>query len=355
MITRENYEAFYLDFLEGTLSKEMEIAFLAFLDANPDLQISDEEFPVLEEEEISLTEFDKLLLKKYEETSTHFDSAQRAPLVMSKENVDYFLIAQLEGTIEENQKVELERWLNLHPEFLKDKALYAKTILPQENLAYLHKSELYQDAKVIPLWARVSSIAASVILLIGIGSYLSLNSVEVGTPDLPQLSKYSSTDKKDSLEIENQNTGGKDPMHGVSTKDNKTKKGKGESQPALPADRFAPTNQTKQDNIASNNNGESQFAPNNSVTNENGGILPDQPELATHVTEKNENQEQHNGSGQNDYAFGANPIEPITSELSKRLNTVIDFRRAKESEDKQSGFFIKIGKFELLHKKGGKH
>ncbi len=363
MITRENYEAFYLDFLEGTLSKEMEKAFLAFLDANPDLQISDDEFPILEEEEISLTEFDKLLLKKYDGASTPL--SHLSPVSINKENVEYFLIAQLEGTIEENQKAELERWLNLHPEYLKDKALYAKTILPQEKVAYLHKSDLYQDAKVIPLWARISSAAASVILLIGIGSYLSLNSVEVGTPDLPQFSEYSSSGKKDNNQTLITDADGKDAKHRVSTKDqfaknvefkkdNKVKKGKGKSQPALPTDRFAPTN-IANNVVQQKNNDNQKQNENNSVTNENGGILPNQPELATHVTEKNNSEENAKNAAHNDYAFGANPIEPITNELSKRLNTVIDFRRAKESEDNESGFFIKIGKFEFLHKKGGKH
>ena len=332
MITRENYEAFYLDFLEGTLSKEMERAFLAFLDANPDLQISDDELPILEEETTSLTEFEKLLLKKNESLNS----------LITKENIEFFLVAQLENQLSEGEKQELERWLALHPEFLKDKALYAKTILPQEKVNYLHKSDLYQDAKIIPLWARVSSIAASVILLIGIGSYLSLNAIDVENPNLPQFSKQNTIPSKtDSLA----------PIqYAPKQQQFASHKQHIELEPNKNNDAHSPI----EDNHMASSNNDAELKQNKAVTNQNGGMLPDQPDLATHVTEKNNKEEQE---AQNDYAFGImeNPIQPITNELSKRLNTVIDFRRAKENQDKQSGFFIKIGKFELLHKKGGKH
>jgi len=343
MITRKNYEAFYLDFLEGTLSKEMERAFLAFLDANPDLQINDDELPVLDEETISLTEFDKLLLKKHDGASTHFDSAQRAPLSLhiTKHNIEYFLIAQLEGTLTEGEKIELERWLTLHPEYLKDKALYAKTILPKENIAYLNKSDLYQDARIIPLWARVSSIAASVILLIGIGSYFTFKSVEVDGLNIPQFSKQTTVPVK----VDDQG------------KENKLINPAKSDKGVTPYAPLRESQEEKKDNLANNveqpkNNDNKELKENQPVTNQNGVILPDQPDLATHVTEKHNPETQ---TEQNDYAYGLmeNPIEPITNELSKRLNTIIDFRRAKETE--QSGFFIKIGKFEFLHKKGGKH
>ncbi len=338
MITRENYEAFYLDFLEGTLSKEMEKAFLAFLDANPDLQISDDELPVLDEEAVSLTEFDKLLLKKSDERI----------IPITKQNIEYFLIAQLEGTLSEGEKLELERWLNLHPEYLKDKALYTKTVLPKENIAYLTKSDLYQQSRIIPLWARISSVAASVILLIGIGSYFTFKSVETDGFDMPQFSKQTTVPTK----IKNSKS---DPSKTDTPiyADYNTKNGKG----VTPYAPFRVSQEKKEDNLANNveqhkSNDNKELKENTPLTNQNGGILPDQPELAKHVTEK------HNpetNQQENDYAYGLmeNPIEPITNELSKRLNTIIDFRRAKEAE--QSGFFIKIGKFEFLHKKGGRH
>lgn len=342
MITRENYEAFYLDFLEGTLSKEMEKAFLAFLDANPDLQISDDELPVLDEEAVSLTEFDKLLLKKSDERI----------IPITKQNIEYFLIAQLEGTLSEGEKLELERWLNLHPEYLKDKALYTKTVLPKENFAYLNKSDLYQQSRIIPLWARVSSVAASVILLIGIGSYFTFKSVETDGFDTPQFSKQTTVPTK----IKN-SKGDPSKTDTPTYADHNTKISKGKIQLNPTKDSkgespFAPINNLANHVEQHKSNDNKELKENTPLTNQNGGILPDQPELAKHVTEK------HNpetNQQENDYAYGLmeNPIEPITNELSKRLNTIIDFRRAKEAE--QSGFFIKIGKFEFLHKKGGRH
>lgn len=337
MITRENYEAFYLDFLEGTLSKETEKAFLAFLAANPDLQV-DEDLPFLNEDESSLTEFDKLLLKKDDETSTPLGSLSPT-VIINKKNIEYYLVAQLENQLSNTEKSALEQWLNQHPEYLKDKALYAKTVLPQENIAYLNKGELYQEARIIPLWARVSAAAASVILLLGLAASLNYNSVEVNGPKLPQLGSIKGNPTKvDSLH---------QPIQQYADKHNYGHHTNQKNDQVTPIQ-----NQNPEQNMASNDQKLEEPKKDNPLTNGNGGILPDQPDLATHVTE-NHHSIAH--EGQNDYAFGANPIEPITNELSKRLNTVIDFRRAKEEQDKPSGFYVKIGRFEFLHKKGGKH
>lgn len=334
MITRDNYEAFYLDFLEGTLSKELEKALLAFLAANPDLQLDDEGLPSLSEDETALTEFDKLLLKKHDSK----------PLVITKQNIELYLVAQLENQLSDEEKLALEQWLNQHPEYLKDKALYAKTVLPQESIVYLNKGELYQEARIIPLWARVSAAAASVILLLGLAASLNYNSVDVNGPGLPQFGNI----KGQPTKVDSLHPSELQPLQQLANdryiaphKNNSPEKQNNSSQ------------QQDNPNMASNGSNNDQPKQNNNhVTNENGGILPDQPDLATHVTEKH-NPEVHDA--QNDYAFGANPIEPITNELSKRLNTVIDFRRAKEEQDKPSGFYLKIGRFEFLHKKGGKH
>ena len=47
----------------------------------------------------------------------------------------------------------------------------------------------------------------------------------------------------------------------------------------------------------------------------------------------------------------SNPIKPITSFISKKTNTNVDFGTKKASKSKKGGFFVKIGKFEVSRNK----
>jgi hypothetical protein len=46
-----------------------------------------------------------------------------------------------------------------------------------------------------------------------------------------------------------------------------------------------------------------------------------------------------------------NPIKPITNRLADVVKQEVDFRTAKPTEKRSGGFYVKIGKFELSHKK----
>jgi hypothetical protein len=46
-----------------------------------------------------------------------------------------------------------------------------------------------------------------------------------------------------------------------------------------------------------------------------------------------------------------NPIKPITNRIGDLVKQDVDFRTAKTTEKNSGGFYIKIGKFELSHKK----
>ena len=46
-----------------------------------------------------------------------------------------------------------------------------------------------------------------------------------------------------------------------------------------------------------------------------------------------------------------NPIKPLTSAISKKTKTDVEFKTAKPSQDKPSGFYLRIGKFEVSRKK----
>src|SRR5687768_17186312 len=86
LIHIDNYESFYLDYLEGTLSGEERIAFEEFLAAHPECRV-DEELVILDEAPEQLDPFQKLLLKKEDLT------------FVSVENLEYFAIGRIEEVL----------------------------------------------------------------------------------------------------------------------------------------------------------------------------------------------------------------------------------------------------------------
>lgn len=331
MITRENYEAFYLDFIEGNLSPEMEAAFVAFLEANPDLQLEDESFPVLETEDELLGFTEKQLLKK---------SDVLGPV--SQETIQFYLIAEVEGLLTAEQKNRLNEWILEHPTYAIEQRLYQQTVATPLAVSYPNKADLKQQTRIIPLWLSVSSAAASVALLIGLGMYNQGNHIDVTAPQLDQFAW-----KKPYTEV---------PVNGDSA--HNTVAPQWVNGKAV----FA-KNPNKEDQKQEQPNPNSDMADDQAPspkTNHNGSLLPQMPEQQPlahhHVTE---HPELHQASAHNDGNYVAwqgmtNPIEPITSTISNKLNTPIDFRRQKETEDHKKGFYLRIGKFEFMHKEGGR-
>ena len=95
-----NYEAFYLDFLEGNLNEEDTALLMAFLEANPDLKMEDDSLPTFEAEEFELDDALKNDLKQ--------------PLIdeaITNNNVEYFMISDAEGIwMKRNQRSWKHLW-----------------------------------------------------------------------------------------------------------------------------------------------------------------------------------------------------------------------------------------------------
>ena len=146
-----NYEAFYLDFLEGTLSEEDTALFLKFMEAHPELRLEDEAMLAIQNEFVSLDQSFKENLKQilYNET------------VISFNNVEQFLIAQLEGLLSETKNTELNVFLVQYPALLQLQHVYESTKLnPDLSVVYTQKSSLKQ-ARRVALWPILSFAAAA--------------------------------------------------------------------------------------------------------------------------------------------------------------------------------------------------
>jgi hypothetical protein len=149
-INIETYEAFYLDYLEGKLSKQDCIAMDLFLSAHPELKV-DDDLPSFNISDFTITYPDKNLLKAFD-YQTDINSG----------NIDSFLIAELEGQLGSLKKRDLSDFLKKNPEFKKDQTLYQKTILESPlHLVYPNKAEL-KHKSTLSLWPVITIAAATI-------------------------------------------------------------------------------------------------------------------------------------------------------------------------------------------------
>jgi hypothetical protein len=158
-VTRDNYEAFFLDYLEGNLEEDKVDQFLDFLEQNPDLK---EELQLFEQvplpdEQISYSG------KQYLYKST--DDKQPAR--------DNRMIALLEGDLDEDERKSFEAYLTAHPKLQKEYELFSKTrLVPDKNIHFLNKKNLYRKPGYVIALNWAARAAAVLVLVWGINSLL---------------------------------------------------------------------------------------------------------------------------------------------------------------------------------------
>lgn len=181
-INRNNYEAYFVDYLEGNLDEHLVDEFIEFIKLNPDLK---EELDLFESvsavpEHISFNKKQALYKEKYD-SEKEFDTAA---------------IAQIEGDLSEKDNADFEGYLSSHPEKKKEILLFGKTILkPDFSIVFTQKEKLYKRGLKRTLLLWTSSAAAVLILALAIFS-LEKN------PDEPILSENTITEieKGDGIE-----------------------------------------------------------------------------------------------------------------------------------------------------------
>lgn len=150
-INRNNYETFFIDYLEGNLDEKLVDDFIEFLQQNPDLK---EELSLFEnvsigQEEVTFNKKELLFKEKYD-AENEFNRAA---------------ISRLEGEISASEKTEFEKYLLSHPEKQKEAELFSLTKLqPDESIIFSRKNKLYRRSagKTILMW---TTRAAAVIIV----------------------------------------------------------------------------------------------------------------------------------------------------------------------------------------------
>ena len=153
LITKHNYEAYLLDYVEENLSPEQIAELMLFLEIHPDLKVDLDEFKIHEliPSEISLTIKDKL--KKDNNTIT-------------LDNYENFIINEIEGGNTTKISASLHSFLEKNPNAKSDFIRYQKTKLIASPIFFDDKKFLKKkDGKVIPLYWWYSSAAAVILIL----------------------------------------------------------------------------------------------------------------------------------------------------------------------------------------------
>jgi hypothetical protein len=158
-ITRENYESYFLDYLEGNLKEELIDQFLDFLNQNQDLK-----------EELQL--FDNFRLPEEEIV---FPGKEQLHKGVADENaaLENNLIACMEGDLEDQERHSFENYLAIHPELKSEYNLFFKTrMVPDSAIRFPDKKKLYRKSGSVILINWVGRAAALIVLFWGINSLL---------------------------------------------------------------------------------------------------------------------------------------------------------------------------------------
>jgi hypothetical protein len=330
----DNYEVFYLDYLEGNLNEADTALLLDFLKAHPELQLEDEALEYLEEETISpLDASTKSFLK--------FPDLQQA---VSADTIAIFLVALVENQLSDEKTAELRRFLLQYPSFERELHYYQLAKLkPELNVVFPAKRSLKKDGAVIPMYYPAIAAAASVLLIFGWMNYS-------GQTD-PGLTAA--------------RVNGHDPVKHIRRDHTKSNVPATDTDAAAAQNFVAWQNSTKGTNMQPANPQQNTAAlpTDKNQQRQNTIVLPLKSIAPVHnemaVTELQQAQYRvpavpektvHEADVALAFDQMNNPIKPITKRLERTFNRDVDFRTAKAAPKKQGGFYLKIGKFEISRK-----
>jgi hypothetical protein len=325
-----NYEAFYLDFLEGNLNEEETALFLVFMEAHPELRIEDESLVSVEVETSNLDTQFKNSLKQV--------SFADIPITLS--NVEQFLIAETEGQLSSAKLAELEAFVAVNATLRQSQKLYATAHLKADlSIVYADKASLKRK-KAIVLWPYVSLALAASLTAILFYVYYSGNQLLVNGPTNAIV-------QTDSTEVLPKKESNKEEIKLDQLNHNQ--------QPTT-NDFVAQLNPTREQNNQTSTKQERPIQIDRLNIKGVKTIKSKRPDLD--IIERNPAdlavQFVNNRSADETYMGFQdmkNPIKPITNRLGDAVKQEVDFRTAKATSERSGGFYFKIGKLEVSHRK----
>ena len=163
-ITRENYEAFFLDYHEGNLTESQKEELVVFLVQNPDLKEEFQAFEMIELQEYdSVTMPGKETLKKGDET------------LSGGSRLEEQMISWHEGDLDDSQKRSLLKNLADDPKARRDFDLFGKVFLQQdETVVFADKASLKKKAGLTGFVILRQLAAAAAVIAFMVTLYFTL-------------------------------------------------------------------------------------------------------------------------------------------------------------------------------------
>ncbi len=311
MITIENYEIYYLDYLDGNLSEELSEALRLFLMHHPDLVIEETNVR-LNPEEIDYA--NKAELKVWDEDE-----------VITLNNVELFTIAAEEKLLSTTKQIELSRFTQERSALQNELSYYTLTKLqPNLNWVYTDKNKLKRK-NTIALCPWFSA-AAAVILLFSITSLFDTNNANV------RYTKSNEVDLFISSELEEE----------IQWKSNRVAEQKGSS--FIEKQRVNDINRSAKGKVKQQKRKfpvaiEKLPLRQNTQKVSLPTVLVEPQEINPKLASQLPKIEPLNSMN--------NPIWAVTNLVGAVTNKDVDFRTAKETEENTGGFHIKFGTFEV--------
>ncbi|MCG9909697.1 MAG: hypothetical protein MH137_00220 [Flavobacteriales bacterium] len=157
MINRTNYEAWFVSYLDGTLSAEEQKSLRLFLLENPDLA----------EELEAVSDVERLVAS---ENTPPFQSLKKKIVPagdLNESNYEDSFIALHEGDLSVSEIRSVNEFLALNTFLQREADAFSKIRVTHSGEIYPNKSAL-KHTPVIPLFIRISAVAASVLLFVGV-------------------------------------------------------------------------------------------------------------------------------------------------------------------------------------------
>jgi hypothetical protein len=322
LINIDNYESFYLDFLEGNLN-ENDIALLfAFLDSNPDLKIEDSEL-------ISINAHDSIQLDDLTKSLLKFPGLDE---VITTNNIEYFLIAAVENQLSDDKQGELQEFLAINTAFLVDLEYYKKSYLNADTAIIFNEKNKLKKGIIIPMYARFLAAAAGIALLF---SLLNLNSSE-STPNVAIIKK------------KDEKTLPKTKLIAPSTSIQIARVGDQEAVDLIEnGKQKLNENSSKESALSKTEN--IQALEFKSIEKLNSQSLMNDVAV-TYIKPFSQPKLEENNESTFALVEMKNPIKPITNRIGEAINQQVDFKTSKAAKKKPGGFLLKVGKFEISRK-----
>ena len=196
-INRNNYEEYFIDYLDGNLSYSDKKIFLLFLEENLDLK---EELEMFEEEAFVA---DEVIYERKE-------NLKKSSLLTSKnENFDELCIAELEGDLSNEESRQFQEFLKEKFDRQKAYGIFQLTKMsPDKSIIYPDKKLLkHTESKLFSKRLAIISVAATILILVAIYLFVPQERNNVNNQMVAEssetLEEESKSEKLDQIQVNN--------------------------------------------------------------------------------------------------------------------------------------------------------